>query len=191
MINQAITRQFRQLLPTALLAAASLTALAAEEAFNPADLLQDLESYPHAVSIARKVETVRDHEIPLGAIQKSSGDWIFRNSERLDGELVRATWQITDGFTAREVLQDLEDALAGAKAEVLFSCDARACGPAAQWASRVFNQRILYGRADEQRYRVYAVGGGAEVFRVVLYSGARTMDRQYLHIDLLQLPPEE
>lgn len=174
-----------QLVLTAVLVAGGFAL--ASEAYHPAALLQQLERYPHAVSIARKVTTVRDHEIGLDAMQKSMGNWIFRNSERLDGDLTRETWQIIDGFTAREVLQSLESALGQAGAELLYACDARACGPGAQWASRVFNQRILYGRADEQRYRVYRVESGAGTFRVVLYSGARTSDRQYLHVDLLQL----
>ncbi|MEQ9395471.1 DUF4892 domain-containing protein [Haliea sp.] len=189
MINPALIRRTTQLLLAALLLAGSITQ--AEDTYHPAALLQELERYPHAVSIARKVETVRDHEIGLDALQKSSGDWIFRRSERLDGELARETWQIIDGFAARRVLQNLEAELAEAGAELLYSCDARACGPGAQWASRVFNQRILYGRADEQRYRVYAVSSAAGEFRVVFYSGARTTDRQYLHVDVLKLPPEE
>jgi hypothetical protein len=184
--NPVMIRRTAQLLLAALLAAAGL-AMAQGSAYHPASLLEELASYPHAKSIARKVETVRDHEIALSAMQKSLGDWIFRNSERLDGELTRETWQIVDGFTAREVLVILEAQLDAAGAELLFSCDYRACGPGAQWASRVFNQRILYGRADEQRYRVYAVNSAAGEFRVVLYSGARTSDRQYLHVDVLQV----
>jgi len=179
-------RRIAQLLLAALLAATGF-AQAQESPYHPASLLEELASYPHAKSIARTVDDVRDHEIALSAMQKSSGDWIFRNSERLDGELTRETWQIIDGFTAREVLVSLEAALATAEAELLFACDYRACGPGAQWASRVFNQRILYGRADEQRYRVYAVTSAAGEFRVVLYSGARTSDRQYLHVDVLQV----
>lgn len=190
MIKPAFMRRTTQLLLAALLAVAGV-ALAQESAYDPAALLQELEDYPHAVSIARKVEAVRDHEVGLSALQKSSGDWIFRKSERLDGELVRETWQIIDGFTAGEVLVGLEAALAAAEAELLFACDYRACGPGAQWASRVFNQRLLYGRADEQRYRVYALSSAAGEFRVVLYSGARSSDRQYLHVDVLQLPAVE
>ncbi len=185
MINPVMIRRTIQVLLAAVLAAGSFAR--AEQAYNPAALLQQLERYPHAVSIARKVTTVRDHEIGLDALQKSMGNWIFRSSERLDGELTRQTWQIIDGFTALEVLRGLESALQQAGAKVLYACDARACGPGAQWASRVFNQRILYGRADEQRYRVYAVDSAAGTFRVVLFSGARTSDRQYLHVDVLQV----
>ena len=55
-----------------------------------------------------------------------------------------------------------------------------------QWANRVFQQRLLYGREELQRYRVYAMGD--EPFDLLLvYSGSRTADRQYLHAELLQV----
>ena len=54
----------------------------------------------------------------------------------------------------------------------------------------MFGQRLLYGRADDQSYRVYAVEGAEGAYRVLLYSGARTADRQYLHVDVLTLAPE-
>jgi len=184
--NPAMIRPILQLL-LAMLAIAAGLAMAQASTYNPAVLLEELESYPHAKSIARSVDTVRDHEVALSAMQKSSDNWVFRTAERLDGELTRETWQITDGFTSQEVMASLEARLADAGAERLFACDYRACGPGAQWASRVFNQRILYGRADEQRYRVYAVNSTAGEFRVILYGGARSSDRQYLHVDLLQL----
>lgn len=192
LINPATTiRCAAQLLLGTLLALASVALAAEDAAYDPAALLQELESYPYAVSVSSKAESVRNHEIGLGPMQKSDGDWIFRSSERLDGELRRETWQIIDGFAAREVLAGLEELLLDAGARELYSCNARACGSAAQWASRVFKQRILYGRAEEQRYRVYVLSSAAGEFRVVLYSGARTTDRQYLHVDLLALSSEE
>lgn len=159
--------------------------------YSPQALLDELESFPHALSIARSTEVVRDHEIGLGPIQKSMGAWVFRDSVRMNGELQRATWQIVDGFTSREVLKRLERNLAGqVTATRLFACDGRACGSGSQWANRVFGQRLLYGRADDQSYRVYAVEGGEGAYRVLLYSGARTADRHYLHVDVLTLAAE-
>ena len=73
---------------------------------------------------------------------------------------------------------------------LLFACEGRACGHANQWANRVFGQRLLYGKSDEQRYRVIAVEDAAGSARVLLYSSARTADRQYLHADYLLLDSE-
>ena len=41
---------------------------------------------------------------------------------------------------------------AGEGVTLLYSCAGRACGHAAQWANRVFRQRLLYGRQDLQQY---------------------------------------
>jgi len=68
----------------------------------------------------------------------------------------------------------------------LFSCDGRACGQGVQWANRVFHQRELYGREDLQRYRVYSLEGDSS-YRLVVYGAERTLDRQYLHVDLLRI----
>jgi hypothetical protein len=148
-------------------------------------LLQELDEYPHAERVSHGDEEVLDHEVGLGAIKKVRGVWTFRDSERLSGRLVRYTWQIVDGFSSREVMQELVGALQQRDVvELLFTCEGRACGKSAQWANRVFRQRILYGREDLQAYSVFSVGEAGEN-RVVIYSAARTADRQYLHVELL------
>jgi hypothetical protein len=70
----------------------------------------------------------------------------------------------------------------------LFSCDGRACGRAVQWANRVFGQRVLFGREDLQRYAVFALPG-ENAGRLLVYSAERTADRQYLHVEWLQIAP--
>lgn len=151
-------------------------------------VLEALEEFPHAVAIEREEpRPVLDHQVGLGALQKHHGDWEFRASERYTGELTRETFQVVDGYAATQVLADMERLLEESGSEVLFSCEGRGCGHAAQWANRVFGQRVLYGRADAQRYRVHALRLDDTDWRVVLYSGARTSDRQYLHVDVLRI----
>lgn len=160
----------------------------AEEARSVADLLWATDASHHTQQVATSEQAVVDHEIGLGAIRKVRGLWEFKDSERLDGLLSRYTWQVTDGFASAEVLAELEgELLALEGAELLFSCVGRACGHANQWANRVFGQRLLYGKSDEQRYRVIAVDNEAGRARVLLYSSARTADRQYLQADYLEL----
>lgn len=150
-------------------------------------LIDQLNSYPHANSIASSVGDVRDHEIGLGAIEKVGGQWKFKLSERSTGTLQRNTWQIIDGFTSLEILQEILVTLeADAEHELLFSCDGRGCGQGVQWANRVFKERILYGREEMQRYRVYSLGSSAQ-YRVLLYSSARSADRQHVHMEVLKL----
>ena len=158
-------------------------------AATPLELLQELGDYPHAQLISSSDEQVIDYELGLGSIKKVRGVWRFKDSERKTGQLQTYTWQIVDGFSSEEVMQSLQESLQQEKnAAVLFACDGRSCGQGAQWANRVFHQRVLYGREDLQRYRIYAVQGPEGVaYRLVMFSAARTADRQYLHVELLQI----
>jgi hypothetical protein len=156
---------------------------------DPIALLQQLDNYPHARQIDHFEEAVIDHEIGLGAIQKFRGEWHFKHSVRLSGTLTSYTWQITDGFTADEVMDELLELVANREAaELLFACKGRACGPSVQWANWVFGERVLYGREEMQRYRVYALQE-SQNYRLLAYSAARTTDRQYLRVELLQIAP--
>jgi len=153
----------------------------------PEALLQTINEYPHARQIALSQSEVIDHEIGLGAIQKVRGKWQFKHSERLSGNLLSYTWQIVDGFTSAEVMDELLGSLVEEEgANELFTCDGRACGQGVQWANRVFHQRMLYGREDMQHYRVYALQAESG-YRLAVYSAARTADRQYLHAELLRI----
>ena len=156
---------------------------------QPAELMAELKAYPHTTTVAESVEEVIDHEVGLGAMRKTRSVWQFKSSERLSGSLARHTWQVVDGFTSLEVyeavktrLTDIEDS------ELLFSCVGRSCGHGAQWANRVFGQRVLYGREDLQQYSVYGLTGDPQ-YRVIIYSSARTADRQYLHMEILTILP--
>ena len=161
--------------------------LAAQD--SPVLLLQQLDEFPHARQVSYSQEQVLDYELGLGAMQKVRGVWQFKDSERLSGTLTRYTWQIVDGFTSLEVMQELESELQQREGlQTLFQCQGRACGSGAQWANRVFHQRILYGRDDMQHYAVYQLDEGTE-YRLVAFSAARTADRQYLHVELLEVIP--
>ena len=173
---------------TVLLSHAGSPAWAAPNGKDPKALLSQLNDYPHAVEVASSESEVADHEVGTGAMKKVRGVWQFKDSERLSGSLSRYTWQIVDGFSSREVMEELLALVeAGEGSELLFSCDGRACGQAAQWANRVFRQRVLYGREDLQLYRVYKLAEGDRAYRLMVYSSARTADRQYLHVDLLDI----
>ncbi len=158
----------------------------AVQATDPEQLLHELDSFAHASLVDSSDERVIDYEIGLGAMQKRLGNWQFKRSERVDGQRMRYTWQITDGFTSQEVFARLSEDVAGlAGSEPLFACEGRSCGNGAEWANRVFSQRVLYGRADAQRYRVFRITRESQTYWFLLYAGARTSDRQYLHAELV------
>tara|TARA_R110002110_G_scaffold66978_1_gene183077 strand:+ start:182420 stop:183001 length:582 start_codon:yes stop_codon:yes gene_type:complete len=173
--------------PVWLLSIAAAFMSASAFAAGPADLLERLNAYPHAKTVEIRRATVVDHEVGLGAIQKFSGVWRFKDSIRLSGELERYTWQIIDGFSSSEVMAELVDELQQSEhTQLLFSCEGRACGRGNEWANTVFEQRVLYGLEDRQRYSVYSLGEN-DRYRLMLYSAMRTADRQYLHADLLTI----
>ena len=152
-------------------------------------LLQQLNDYPHARLIELDEADVLDYEVGLGAMQKVVGAWRFKHSKRYSGKLTGYTWQVIDGFTSIEVLDELQGQLGElASAELLFECDGRSCGKGVQWANRVFHQPLLYGREDLQRYRVYSLASNPPSMLVV-YAASRTADRQYLHAELLEITP--
>lgn len=154
---------------------------------SPQQLLERFDAYPHAQALKSSAAPVVDYEIGLGAMQKSRGAWRFKHSERQSGELQRYTWQIIDGFTSSEILQELESSLS--PEELIFSCDGRSCGQGVQWANRVFQERLLYGRDDLQQYRVYGSDTDEGAYRLLFFSSSRTADRQYLHAEFLDIQP--
>jgi hypothetical protein len=181
------SRGYSQFQLRAVVGAALLLVSAAALAVSPEALLQQTNEYPHARTIDFGQKAVIDYEVGLGAIQKTGGAWRFKHSERFSGYLTSYTWQIVDGFTSLEVLDELVTAIEAMDAsELLFDCEARSCGPSVQWANRVFHQRVLYGTEKLQRYRVYSVEDDGR-YLVIIYASARTADRQYLHAALLKV----
>ena len=174
----------------AALCGASAPLLAAEEA-PLSTYFAGLSEYPHLEEIDyQSGESVRDYLVPLGAIEKIRGVWAPRRSERLTGERASHTWRVLDGYTSSEMVQELDERVASQDGVVQsFSCEARACGSSVQWANRIFHQRLLYGTEVSQRYRVYTLEEGQDNYRLLIYGSARSSDRQYLHVETIQLSP--
>ena len=154
--------------------------------------LAEFGSQPYLEEVTARSGEVNDHLVGLGAMKKVRGTWGLKKSARVSGHLASYTWRILDGFSADEVMQALEALYQvgpGTEAATLYSCEGRACGHGAQWASRVFGQRILYGRGDAQRYRVFSLG--EDGYRLVLYGSVRSSNRQYVHAELIKLRRDE
>lgn len=174
-----------------LLASAGHNALAETPDARPLTVLGEIDASPHIVQMTLTHQDVVDHQIGLGAMEKVSGIWRIKSSERRSGHMTSYTWQVIDGFSAEEVLTTLENAIGSwEQSSLLFGCDGRACGHPTQWANRVFHERLLYGRVDLQRYRVYALEG-KRPGRLILYSASRSADRQYLQAQWLEMVAEE
>ncbi|MEL7046853.1 MAG: DUF4892 domain-containing protein, partial [Pseudomonadota bacterium] len=137
-----------------------------------------------------KLPGLRNYLVPLGAVQKVRGVWAPRESERVSGERLAQTWQLDAGFTAAEVVDELEAQLgADPSAELLFACGGVSCGSSVQWANRIFRERLLYGTQASQLYRAYALERDESTYRVLIYGSARSADRQFVHVEFLSLAP--
>jgi hypothetical protein len=143
-----------------------------------------VENYSHGVDYASSLNQSADYELGLGALDKIGGRWRFKHSERIKGELARHTWQVVDGYTSIEAFEWYAGQL-DEFAEPIFSCQGRSCGRSAQWADRVFKQRVLYGHDEGQRYAVWRHEHEGSVQTYVLYAADRG-NRHYVHLDTLK-----
>jgi hypothetical protein len=152
----------------------------------------DLSLSPHALLVTQSDKYVSDREVGLDALQKRLGHWGFEESTRVSARLLEATYQIIDGYSAAEFLQQHIQKFKDERGlTTLFQCEGRDCGRAVQWANRVFEQRLLYGQDNDQHYWVGKSDSG-DPSLYVAYSAYRTESRQYLVLQryLLDTPSE-
>jgi hypothetical protein len=145
----------------------------------------DLQPWSHAKEFSRSDPQESDYLLGLGALQKIGGRWRHKHSEALRGELTRVTWQIDEGFTAVEAYDWYRQQLS-AGAELLFECQGRSCGSSAQWANRVFGERVLYGHDERQHYGVWRLQREGVNWFLILYAVDRANRRHFLHLDTLR-----
>ncbi len=143
------------------------------------------EPWAHATEHSRKGPVTTDYLLGLGALQKIHGRWAHKHSEALSGELTSVTWQLKEGFTAEEAFVWYVEQLPG-DAQLLFECEGRSCGSSAQWASRVFDERVLYGHEERQHYAVWRLQQDDATWVLVLYAVDRANRRHFLRMDLLE-----
>jgi|GEM_PF-652710 hypothetical protein len=128
--------------------------------------------------------SIRAFRIPLGAMKKTAGIWRLESSEAITGSRRRLTWQV-EGEPVLELFNTLAETM-GESAALQWQCDGRACGNAAEWANKVYQERLLYGRDEFMAYRAFRLDDGVWL---TLFSAARTADRQYLHVDIVKPLP--
>ncbi len=133
---------------------------------------------------SHRAEAAEPFLVPLGAMKKISGIWRLGAFEPVVGSMERTTWQVK-GLPVLEMFENAEK-LISANATQRWECSERSCGNASEWASRVYGERLLYGRDEFMRYVAYEMPDGTWV---TLFSAARTADRQYLHLDVVTPTP--
>lgn len=147
--------------------------------------LQFPKPYPHSTLAVEEGPATTTYLLGLGAMQKIGGRWRHKESQEIDGELLRLTWEISEDYTAEEAFAWMKQQFVDT-AEVLFECHGRSCGSSAQWANRVFHQRLLYGHDERQQYLVTRTEQAGVTYTYVLYAIDRANRRQYMHLDRIR-----
>jgi hypothetical protein len=149
------------------------------------DGFPELKAYPHSSEFNIQPSAPTDYLLGLGALQKIGGRWRHKASESIVGSMSRYTWEINEDYTADQAFAWMQEQLTEST-QLLFECEGRSCGSSAQWASRVFQQRVLYGHDERQHYLVLRLVGDQQTYTLILYGIDRANRRHYLHLDVLQ-----
>ena len=144
-------------------------------------LLDSVDNHWSTQRYRSRIVSVNPFLIPLGAMKKRDGVWRPEAFWPVSGDIERVTWSVT-GESVVTLFETFRSSLLAAHA-LRWECQGRSCGNAAEWASRVFEERLLYGRDEHMRYAAFESDNGSWI---ILYSAARTADRQYLHIDIVR-----
>lgn len=162
----------------AVLLLASSPAVRAET--TEVDVIAQIDSHWSAARHREHEDQVRAFLVPLGAMKKIRGVWRLKAFEPVNGDIRRITWQV-EGYPVTELFDDIAESLTEV-AELRWQCVSRSCGNGSEWASRVYGERLLYGRDEFMRYSAFRTPQGQWL---MLFSAARTADRQYLHLDVI------
>lgn len=161
-----------------LLLAGAAQAADQDVAKDVAQVREFVNSQWSTTSFKSSTGKVRGFPIALGKMKKIDGSWQPEVSTPVTGELRRETWQVSG--TPVVDLFDETTALIATFATQRYSCVSRGCGNASEWASRIYQERLLYGRDEFLRFTAFETLEGVWI---TVFSAARSADRQYLHID--------
>lgn len=154
---------------------------------NPLAFL-GIDAWPHASFLRGSDKADVDYLLGLGPMQKIRGQWAPEQSLRIDGRLQRATWMVRSGYQSVEGMAWIEEAIRAQsvyEVEEMFRCQRLKCGSSAEWANRIFNERVLYGPDRNQVYVALKLHNAQTSHYVILYAIQRSNMRQYLHADVM------
>ena len=129
----------------------------------------DTWRYPSA-EVVRVSEdmTVASHELMLGAMRRNNTLVTPEASRFVQGTRVSTTYFVPSEQRP-DVVASYYESLLTKDGTMLFSCRGRSCGSSNDWANGVFDESILYGPDQDQRYFIAEAG---DTIRMV-YIGLR------------------
>lgn len=165
----------------------SLTSIAFSQESNFVDhpLIQ---GFPDSEIVEIKFEEDINYRVVLGSLQRTRGQVVPEDSERLRGDVTKLTYEISPEFTGEDVYLFFQEQVAEKSYSELFTCTGSACGSSNYWANDIFRKRILYGPERNQFYLVMQNSADAEVVSFIsLYIITRGNRRAYAHIEIIEV----
>ena len=147
-----------------------------------------LNRFPDSDIVEQEFSEDMNYRFVLGSLQRTAGQVVPENSERLRGGVTKITYEISEEFTGADVYQFFREQIAERGYEEAFGCEGRACGSSNYWANDIFRNRILYGPERNQYYiAMTAETGEASKSHVSIYIITRGNRRVYAYLEIVDV----
>lgn len=146
-----------------------------------------IEPLPRAEVAQERVQEDTEHTVVIGNIRRINNEVRAEREVLAEGELLRISWRIPEGHTAREAMAHAVKQLQEHPHTTLFFCEGRECGSSSLWANQVLGYSRLYGPEENQSYLALRLDDEPQRF-ISLYAITRGNRQVYLHLD--QMTPE-
>lgn len=155
-----------------------------ESAFSDHALL---EGFADSEIISRELEQDVSYSIVLGSLQRTRGQVVAEDTERLRGDVSKIVYEVSQEFTGEDVYQFFREQMQAKSYSELFSCSGRACGSSNFWANDIFSNRILYGPERNQFYMAMRTNTGLDTESyIALYIITRGNRRIYANLEFIE-----
>ncbi len=146
-----------------------------------------VEPLPRAEVARERLQEDTEHTVVIGNIRRINNQVRAEREVLVEGELLRISWLIPEGHTAKEAMAHAVKQLQEHPHTTLFFCEGRECGSSSLWANQVLGYSRLYGPEENQSYLALRLDDEPQRF-ISLYAITRGNRQVYLHLD--QMTPE-
>ena len=144
-----------------------------------------LEPFSYSAVLEVEIFENQTHDLVTGTLQRTRGEVNPEDSRRLQGEVVKTTYEIDQEFSGIEVYEFYREQIFAKGHEILFECSGRACGSSNYWANDIFGKRSLYGPVMNQFY-IAARRSSAEDY-ISLYIITRGNKKVYAYLESVKV----
>jgi hypothetical protein len=146
------------------------------------------EPFAGAVLQSEQRQTMTDHWVVLGAVERMKGVVIAEKDVRLNGEVESQVWQAPAGHNIDEVHDFYRRQAQKNGLDRIFDCRGRACGTSNDYANQVFGKSLLTARDADQRYWVGIKWDGKEGQLWLIYTVQKVSKGTLVYFEKITLP---